>query len=293
MSTEQLTLTCTSKANLLADLTDHFDSLGLTLPEFTFSLPDHPSGVAEAVMDDGTRVLISVQENFPSDILAADFILEGENAASWRDIFCVPLTSTDTIVIHASRDDLIVPATSRGTGTVRPITPSHQISGIEPLPPLEGNDYEPPADWAQPEGAHDAYSLGAIVSHNGSTWVSLIAANVWEPGGANWREVVKEGSLPAWVQPTGAGDAYTVDDEVTHNGEDWKSRRAVNVSEPGTSNSGWYQTSNTPAPWVHVGNEGYPASWQVTHNGRLWNNPSANNFWEPGVALWVDIGPAP
>jgi hypothetical protein len=127
------------------------------------------------------------------------------------------------------------------------------------------------------------------VVHNGSRWTSLIDANVWEPGVANWREVVAEGSLPAWVQPAGAGDAYTTDDEVTHNGEDWRSRRVVNVYEPGTSNSGWYQISNTPAPWVHVGNEGYPTPWTVTHNGKTWSNPSANNFWEPGVAIWVEV----
>ena len=37
-------------------------------------------------------------------------------------------------------------------------------------------------EWKQPTGAHDAYSLGAKVSHNGKKWISQIAANTVEPG---------------------------------------------------------------------------------------------------------------
>ena len=44
--------------------------------------------------------------------------------------------------------------------------------------------------WRQPQGAHDAYALGAKVSHNGKHWTSDVAANVWEPGVYGWTEVV-------------------------------------------------------------------------------------------------------
>lgn len=47
-------------------------------------------------------------------------------------------------------------------------------------------------EWVQPTGGHDAYAIDAQVTHNGSTWKSLIAANVWEPTSANatlWEEV--------------------------------------------------------------------------------------------------------
>lgn len=44
-------------------------------------------------------------------------------------------------------------------------------------------------EWVQPLGAHDAYELGAHVSHNGSHWESTIAANVNEPGVYGWRQV--------------------------------------------------------------------------------------------------------
>ena len=44
--------------------------------------------------------------------------------------------------------------------------------------------------WVQPQGAHDAYALGAKVVHKSKKWESLIAANVWEPGVYGWKEVV-------------------------------------------------------------------------------------------------------
>ena len=44
-------------------------------------------------------------------------------------------------------------------------------------------------EWVQPAGAHDAYNRGDKVSHNGSTWVSTIDNNVWEPGVYGWETV--------------------------------------------------------------------------------------------------------
>lgn len=43
-----------------------------------------------------------------------------------------------------------------------------------------------PAEWQQPTGAHDAYPIGAHVTHNGQTWESTVAANTWEPGVYGW-----------------------------------------------------------------------------------------------------------
>lgn len=42
--------------------------------------------------------------------------------------------------------------------------------------------------WSQPIGAHDAYPIGAKVSHNESHWVSAVDHNVWEPGVYGWEE---------------------------------------------------------------------------------------------------------
>lgn len=41
-------------------------------------------------------------------------------------------------------------------------------------------------DWVQPTGAHDAYSKGSKVKHNGKHWQSDVDGNVWEPGVYGW-----------------------------------------------------------------------------------------------------------
>lgn len=120
---------------------------------------------------------------------------------------------------------------------------------------IKGNVWEPgisgwvDADtdipnWIQPTGAHDSYIKGALVKHNGSMWNSLLDNNVWEPGVTGWRSAIiipPSGvpPLPAWIQPTGAHDAYPLGAKVTHNGFNWESTFASNVWEPGVF--GWIQ----------------------------------------------------
>ena len=43
-------------------------------------------------------------------------------------------------------------------------------------------------EWRQPAGGHDAYALGAQVTHAGKRWKSSAANNVWEPGIYGWEE---------------------------------------------------------------------------------------------------------
>lgn len=45
------------------------------------------------------------------------------------------------------------------------------------------------AEWVQPTGAHDTYSLGDLVTHVGQTWKSIVDNNSWEPGVYGWVEV--------------------------------------------------------------------------------------------------------
>jgi len=45
------------------------------------------------------------------------------------------------------------------------------------------------------------------------------------------------GSVAAWVQPTGAHDAYALGERVTFNGQTWESTNAANVWQPGVF--GW------------------------------------------------------
>ena len=46
-----------------------------------------------------------------------------------------------------------------------------------------------PLPWVQPTGAHDAYILGAKVTHNGRLWTSNAANNTWEPGVYGWTDI--------------------------------------------------------------------------------------------------------
>lgn len=45
-------------------------------------------------------------------------------------------------------------------------------------------------EWVQPQGAHDAYSIGDKVTYNDRYWVSNTNGNVWVPGEYGWDEVV-------------------------------------------------------------------------------------------------------
>ena len=124
---------------------------------------------------------------------------------------------------ETSRRNLITAALTR--------EPILQTGYLAALGRADGEPYVPPT------GAHDAYPLGWNVTHDGKTWVSLTAANVWVPGVSGWREVVEEGGTPAWVQPTGAHDAYKKGNQVSHNGDTWTSSVDANVWAPGVY--GW------------------------------------------------------
>jgi hypothetical protein len=304
---EQVQLTASSRADFVADLGDHFTSLGLTLPTITWD-QDHPHGHASLVMDDGTRVMIvSLEMVPPRPVIAINVAIEGENAAQWANVFSVPLASGDSTTITATRGDLAVPATARGTGIVRPHTPLAVFAGIAPPPALE-TDYPEPPEWYQRtpglEPADEVPQVGTIerigadryVCETAQSNVGGVLVNYFSPDALNggWRRISAGGGLDPWGPAT-----YQLGAQVAHNGEEWVNRRDPNTQAfaPGVDGSGWMQTSNRPAPWYNLGNEGYLAEWdgtpvRVTHNGRLWRNPTDGTFWEPGVAVWIDEGPA-
>jgi hypothetical protein len=43
--------------------------------------------------------------------------------------------------------------------------------------------------WIQPDGAHNTYAAGDVVTHKGKVWSSTADDNVWEPGVYGWEEV--------------------------------------------------------------------------------------------------------
>ena len=92
-----------------------------------------------------------------------------------------------------------------------------------------------------PEWAEDtAYAVGDRVRH-GEVLYRCVQAHTsqagWEPDKtpALWTRTTPEGVIPEWVQPTGAQDAYSVGDRVTHNGKTWISLVDANVWEPGAA----------------------------------------------------------
>jgi len=90
----------------------------------------------------------------------------------------------------------------------------------------------------------ESVEAGWIRNFNGQLYECLQAHTTqsdWQPPEVPALWVVKQapGVIAAWVQPTGAHDAYSVDTEVTHNGATWKSLVAANVWEPGTNATLW------------------------------------------------------
>lgn len=61
----------------------------------------------------------------------------------------------------------------------------------------------------------------------------------WEPPKvpALWVAISEPGTIPEWVQPTGAHDAYSEGDHVMHVGKEWVSTADNNTWEPGVY--GW------------------------------------------------------
>lgn len=90
----------------------------------------------------------------------------------------------------------------------------------------------------------------------------------------------------AWVQPSGAVDAYRVGAHVTHDGTVWVSLAPFNVWEPPV---GWREVvEGGIAAWRQpVGAvDAYPLGEVVSHKGQEWESQVAANVWEPGVSGW-------
>jgi len=64
----------------------------------------------------------------------------------------------------------------------------------------------------------------------------------WTPDKTSvlWKEIIEQPTTyPAWVQPTGAHDAYQIGDKVTFNGHLWESKINANVWSPTVYPAGW------------------------------------------------------
>lgn len=124
--------------------------------------------------------------------------------------------------------------------------------------------------WTQPLCTADAYNFGDIVSYNGKLYKSIIAANVWSPDAypAGWEEYTESTSdgdsgetggsgtteptepdtpstetIPDFVQPTGAHDAYKKGDKVKFEGKVYESLIDSNTYSPSAYPDGWKEVT--------------------------------------------------
>ena len=123
--------------------------------------------------------------------------------------------------------------------------------------------------WTQPLCAVDAYNLGDIVSYNGKLYKSIINANVWSPDvyPAGWEEYTESTgggdsgetgggdsgttepetppteTIPDFVQPTGAHDAYKKGDKVKFEGKIYESLIDANTYSPSAYPAGWKEVT--------------------------------------------------
>ena len=121
--------------------------------------------------------------------------------------------------------------------------------------------------WTQPLCAVDAYNIGDIVSYNGKLYKSIINANVWSPdvypagweeytestgggdsgetggGGTTEPETPPTETIPDFVQPTGAHDAYKKGDKVKFEGKIYESLIDANTYSPSAYPAGWKEVT--------------------------------------------------
>lgn len=121
--------------------------------------------VAAVVSDEGTdpelvAEVSAVFNDWRTSTVYRAGVVVADDGTLWR---CVQA--------HTSQDDW------RPSGTPALWTPLRKTAG----PAVD--------EWRQPVGAHDAYGVGARVTHNGQMWESTAAANVWEPGVYGWEAV--------------------------------------------------------------------------------------------------------
>lgn len=121
-----------------------------------------------------------------------------------------------------------------------------ELEVIDPDP-----DPATPLEWVQPTGAHNTYNVDDQVLFEGKVYVSLIEANSYSPTAypPGWALVPgpepepepepPAPTVPDFVQPTGAHNAYAIGTKVTFEGKIYESLIASNTYSPSAYPAGW------------------------------------------------------
>lgn len=104
------------------------------------------------------------------------------------------------------------------------------LTGVELFPPWSVGKSYATGDRLQYEGT----LYKCVQGHTSQAdWTPPVTPALWT--------AVSLDEYPAWVQPTGAHDAYGKGDKVTHNGKRWTSDVDNNTWEPGVY--GWTEVA--------------------------------------------------
>ena len=104
------------------------------------------------------------------------------------------------------------------------------LTGVELFPPWSVGKSYATGDRVQYEGT----LYKCVQAHTSQAdWTPPVTPALWT--------AVSLDEYPAWVQPTGAHDAYGKGDKVTHSGKRWTSDVDNNTWEPGVY--GWTEVA--------------------------------------------------
>ena len=188
--------------------TTRADAIGVAFKNAVYNLLGH-NDIAEADTVIVSRASTADELTAQKDELTA----QKEEFTAQRDVAAITFVSLAekgdidevTATEHAElfeawvtdKDYAVGKIVTRSDGNLYKCVQAHRSqAGWEPknTPALWtkiGDPTEEYPAWSQPLGAHDAYPLGAKVSHNGEKWTSDVANNVWEPGVYGWTEVAE------------------------------------------------------------------------------------------------------
>jgi len=156
-------------------------------------IPTYLDANMEETTPDGPVAYYAYDHDFDEDAVA---LLTARAATRAIIIGDAPLEDIETSMFASWREGLsvIVDDVFEYEGALWGVIQAHTTQA-DWAPPLAASlwiKYRDPdviEAWVAPTGAHDAYPLGAIVTHNGQTWISIVDANVWEPGVFGWDEM--------------------------------------------------------------------------------------------------------
>ena len=124
-------------------------------------------------------------ERYRGAIVIASASLSDETASTVPDLFDAWETDTDYVAGDRRKFGGVLYkclTAHRSQSTWTPdVSPSLWVRTDDP-----SIEFPP---WVQPQGATDAYRLGAKVSHNDKHWISTIDYNTYAPGVYGWDEV--------------------------------------------------------------------------------------------------------